>query len=142
YINENYFIYLLDTENDVTIDLRQISYDFSIETIGENNSRFKIIYTKEEIEVSQKSLGINTLEDNDSKNLRVFIDNKNELNVAFNFDENEVKKITLFSIQGKKVVVFNGDQKKNVSNISKGVYIVKVQLEDNKIFNKKIVISN
>lgn len=139
YIDEDYYIYLLDTEKEITIDLRQKSYDFTIETIGENSTRFKIIYSKEEKNTSQKSLGTDLYSVDDSKNLTVFVNDGKELMVAYDLET--VKKVTLFNIQGREVAVFIGEQTKDVSNLSAGVYIVAATLEDNRIFNKKIMIT-
>ena len=57
------------------------------------------------------------------------------------YDLETVKKVTLFTIQGREVAVFIGEQTKDVSNLSAGVYIVAATLEDNRIFNKKIMIT-
>ena len=140
YIDESYFIYLLDTEKDIFVNLRQNSYDFTIETIGENTTRFKIIYTKEERNTSGKSLGADSYSVNDSKNLTVFINEGKELIIAYDLET--VKKVTLFTIQGREVAVFLEEQTKDVSNLSTGVYIVAATLEDNSVLNKKIMIAN
>ena len=142
YIDEDYYIYLLDTEKEITVDLRQNSYDFTIETIGENSTRFQVIYTKEERDTSGKSLGTDlyAVDENDSKNLTVFVNEGKELIVAYNLET--VKKVTLFTIQGREVAVFLEEQTKDISNLSAGVYIVAATLEDNSVFNKKIMIAN
>ena len=139
YIDEDFYIYLLDTEKEITIDLRQKSYDFTIETTGENNTRFQVIYTKEERNTSQKSLSTDSFS-TDSKNLTVFVDEGKELIVAYDLET--VKKVTVFNIQGREVVTFLEEQTKNISNLSTGVYIIAVTLEDNRIFNKKVMIAN
>ena len=46
HINSEYYIYLRDKEQKTTTDLRQKPYTFNVDSIGENNTRFKLIYTK------------------------------------------------------------------------------------------------
>ena len=142
YIDEDYYIYLLDTEKNVTVDLREKSYDFTIETIGEDSTRFKVVYTKNERNTSGKVLAEDSysVDENDSKNLTVFVNQGKELMVAY--DSETVRKVTLFNVQGREVVTFLGEQTKNISNLSAGVYIVAATLEDNSVLNKKIMIAN
>ena len=138
YIDEDYYIYLIDTEQEITVDLRQQEYDFTIETTGENNTRFKVIYTKEKRSRYQKSLSTDSLS-TDSKNLSVYIDEGKNLIVKYDLET--VKKVSLYNIQGRKVASFLGTQTKHISKLSRGVYIIAVTLEDNRVFNKKIMIT-
>ncbi|WP_198342471.1 LamG-like jellyroll fold domain-containing protein [Polaribacter sp. SA4-12] len=144
-IDEDYYIYLRDTENKITVDLRQRSYPFTIDSIGENNTRFKVIYTKKKRKsISGKTEGKQsfTVEEIDSKDFTVYVDGGKELIVAYDFDVDNVKEISLYNIQGRKVAAFLGAQTKDVSNLSTGIYIVAATLKDNSVFNKKIMIAN
>lgn len=143
-IDEDYYIYLRDTEKKITVDLRQREYSFTIDSIGENNTRFKVIYTKKKRNATQKNTGKEsyTVEEIDSKDFTVYVDGAKELIVEYDFDEDNIKEIALINIQGKKVALFNGAQKKDVSSLSRGVYVVKAVLKDNRVFNKKIIITN
>ncbi len=143
-INEDYYIYLRDTEQKITVDLRKKKYNFTINSIGENNTRFKIIYTKKKRRTNGKSEGKEsyTIKEIDSKDFTVYVDRGQELIVEYDFDIDNIKEISLYNIQGRKVAVFRGNQSKNVSNLATGIYIVNATLKDNSVFNKKIVITN
>ncbi|MFK8059217.1 MAG: LamG-like jellyroll fold domain-containing protein [Polaribacter sp.] len=145
YINEDYYIYLRDTEKKITTDLRKRKYTFTIDSIGENNTRFKLIYTKKKRKASNaKSTEKQTdvVNEIDSKDFTVYVDGVNELIVEYDFDVDNVKEVSLYNIQGKKVAAFFGNQSKNVSNLAEGIYIINAILKDNRVLNKKIAINN
>ncbi|MFT4684748.1 MAG: hypothetical protein ACI863_001360, partial [Flavobacteriales bacterium] len=51
-----------------------------------------------------------------------------------------IKKISLFNIVGEKILSFNSDQKEiNISNFSKGIYILRIQFKDHKSLVRKII---
>jgi hypothetical protein len=51
-----------------------------------------------------------------------------------------IKKISLFNIVGEKILSFNSDQKEiNISNFSRGIYILKIQFKDHKSLVRKII---
>ncbi|WP_298882334.1 LamG-like jellyroll fold domain-containing protein [uncultured Polaribacter sp.] len=136
YINEDYNIYLEDTEENTITDLRKQSYSFSINTIGTNNTRFKIIYSKEK----KETLTINdeVLKDN---SFFVSVNSSKELIINYkNLDQ--IKKVTLYTILGSEVKSYSINDSKDVSNLETGVYIVKASLDNNKKRIKKIVITN
>lgn len=143
HIDEDYYIYLRDTETKKTIDLKQRDYTFSINTLGENNTRFKIIYTKKKRRATKKE-GKETMfvEELDSKDFTVYVDTAKELTVEYDFDEDNIKEVFIYNIQGKKVVSFLSNQVKNIANLTTGIYIVNAVLQDNRVLNKKIVITN
>ncbi|GAB7257873.1 LamG-like jellyroll fold domain-containing protein [uncultured Polaribacter sp.] len=142
-IDEDYYIYLRDTEAKKTVDLRQRDYTFNIDTIGENNTRFKIIYTKNKRRATKKT-GKEALlvEEIDSKDFTVYIDGAKELIVEYDFDVDNIKDVSLYTIQGRKVKTFLGTDTKDISNLKTGVYIVNTTLIDNRNITKKILIAN
>ncbi len=144
YIDEDYYIYLRDTENKITVDLRQRKYSFTIDTIGENNTRFKLIYTKKKRKATQKTSGKQSLlvEEIDSKDFTIYVDGAKELIAEYDFDVDNIKEVVLYNIQGRKVASFSGAQTKDISNLKTGVYIVNATLQDNRRLTKKIVIAN
>ncbi|QOD60238.1 T9SS type A sorting domain-containing protein [Polaribacter haliotis] len=142
FINEDYYIYLRDTELKKTIDLRKNAYNFTVDTVGENNTRFKIIYTKKKRKESKGLSKSNGVEEIDSKDFSVYVDEAKELIVEYDFDVDKVNEVIVFDIQGRKVANFTKNQQKIISNLSEGVYIVKAFLENKKIKSKKIVIAN
>ena len=53
--------------------------------------------------------------------------------------ENEVKSVEIYSIQGQKVMVSNS-KNVNVSSLSKGIYMVRIEDENNAIATQKLII--
>ena len=142
-ISEDYYIYLRDTEAKVTVDLRQRGYNFTIDTVGENNTRFKIIYTKKKRRATQKTGKESlTVEEIDSKDFTVYVDGAKELIVEYDFDVDNVKEVTLYTIQGRKIRTFLGNEAKYVSSLKTGVYLVNTTLINNTNLTKKILIAN
>lgn len=142
-ISEDYYIYLRDTETKKTVDLRQRNYIFSIDTIGENNTRFKIIYTKKKRRATKKSIKESlTVEEIDSKDFTVYVDSVKELIVEYDFDLDNIKEVALYTIQGRKVKTFLGNEVKDVSNLKIGIYLVNTTLINNTRLSKKILIAN
>jgi len=58
------------------------------------------------------------------------------------YDETQIsiKTIDLFDINGKLVKTFNPTQLLSVSEIAAGLYFFKIQLENNRLFQKKVII--
>jgi len=136
-IDEAYYIYLLDTEKGMTVDLKGKEYNFTINTIGENNTRFKLVYTKNKL----KTLGKESNEI-EAKVLSVYLNGVKELIITYNNSKDEIDEVSVFTVQGREVAFFKGSQKKNTSNLSSGVYLVKVKLQDGRTLNKKVLIAN
>lgn len=137
HIDSNYYIYLRDTEKKITTDLREKAYHFKIDSIGENNTRFKIIYTKQQRKSSRE------IDDEDliiSENLTAFVDATKELIIEYDFDEDNVKNVLIYDMLGKIVAKFPGNNRKNVSSLKSGIYLLDIQLIDNRRVRKKIVI--
>lgn len=137
FIDKNYNIYLKDNKNNTIVDLRQNTYNFTIDYTGENNTRFEIIYAKENIlsiDPINQSLNANTLS--------VFINKDKELVVDYSSNNDKIKEINLFNIQGKKINQFFKGKKTDISKLSNGVYILNVKLAENKAFNKKILVNH
>ncbi|MDN3618486.1 T9SS type A sorting domain-containing protein [Polaribacter undariae] len=136
-IEEGYNIYLVDTEKGMTVDLKQAEYDFIIDAVGENNTRFKVVYSKGKLKtLSNESIEI------EAKELSVYLDAGKELIVIYNNSKDDIDEVSLFNVQGRKVASYKGSQQKNTSNLSPGFYVVKVKLEDSSTLNKKILIAN
>ncbi|WP_218597775.1 T9SS type A sorting domain-containing protein [Polaribacter sp. NJDZ03] len=136
-IEEGYNIYLLDTEKGMTVDLKQAEYNFTIDAVGENNTRFKVVYAKSKFKTLGKEF--NEIE---AKELSVYLDAGKELIVTYNNSKDDIDEVSLFNVKGRKVASYKGIQKKNTSNLSPGVYVVKVKLQDTSTLNKKILIAN
>ena len=144
HINEDYNIYLTDAEKNVTINLRKTAYTFSIEETGENTNRFKLEYVKKSkanSDEKSKEKEVLSVEEIDFKDFIVYVDSANELIIEYTNSE-AIKKVDLYNIQGRRVVSFNGNQVRNVSNVTSGIYIVDITLSNGKKTNNKIIIPN
>ena len=144
HINEDYNIYLTDTEKNVTINLRKTAYTFSIEETGENTNRFKLEYVKKSkanSDEKSKEKEVLSVEEIDFKDFIVYVDSANELIIEYTNSE-AIEKVDLYNIQGRRVVSFNRKQVRNVSNVTSGIYIVDITLSNGKKTNNKIIIPN
>ena len=53
--------------------------------------------------------------------------------------ENEVKSIEVFSLQGQKALTTT-NKNVNVSNLSKGIYLVRIEDVDNAVSTQKLIV--
>lgn len=124
-------IFLEDKVLNIVHDIKALPYDFNSE-IGTFNDRFVLRYT-------DKTLGIGDFEPN---NKDVFISkNKNELKI--NSEIENIKRITVFDLLGRKVFekeAVNSNEF-SISNISinKQTVIVKVTLMNGQVTSKKVI---
>jgi hypothetical protein len=142
HINNEYYIYLRDTEKKVTVDLRKKGYDFSIDSIGENNTRFKLIYTKKKRNSALSKSNEKVVLDENALDLLVYVDEAKELITEYDYDSDNVKEVSLYNINGSKVASFLGSDSKSVSSLKTGIYIANVKLLTGKVLTKKISITN
>ena len=77
----------------------------------------------------------------DKNNLENFKVYPNPTSNKLNLNSNKtIKKVSLFNIVGEKILSFNSNQKQiNISNLSKGIYILRIQFEDHKSAVRKII---
>lgn len=137
FIDDIYHVYLEDTKLGVFVDLnQQEEYPFTIDTVGENNTRFRIIYTKEKKEILSRADAF--FNDN---NLSVFVNLEKELIVKYPRSK-EIDKITLYTLLGRMVKVFETNKNKSISDLQTGVYLVKTDMKRGNSITKKIVIVN
>ena len=135
HINDDYFIYLEDLETNVLIDLRNQDYTFNVSSLGENNTRFRLIYTLDEREtLSVKETILN------EESFNVFVNSTKVLEIVYPKLE-LLKKVTVYNVLGSKIVSFYKDDTKDVSNLKTGIYLVSITLIDGKKLTKKIVIT-
>lgn len=138
HINENYFIYLKDTETGIVTDLRKTSYTFTVNTLGENNTRFQLIYTKDELKEEKKVLS--TIDETVEEHFLIYVNTVKQLIVN---TDTAIDKVAIYTIEGREVKSYLGSQVKNVSDLKTGVYVVEVELKNNtSVINKKIIIDN
>ena len=144
HIDEGYNIYLVDTEKNIKTNLRKTGYGFTISEIGENTTRFQLEYVKNitaDSEINSKEKQTLSVEEINTNDFKVYVNSNKEL-IIEHTNSNDIQKVTLYNIQGRKVISFNGRQTKNIANLTSGIYIINIALADNLKMSKKIVIAN
>ncbi|MFK8059873.1 MAG: LamG-like jellyroll fold domain-containing protein, partial [Polaribacter sp.] len=131
YINKDYHIYIIDKNTNTIQDLRISSYTFNIDEIGENENRFEIIYKK------SKVLDIEDIQIEQNKNFIAYVNNSKELILDTEFDNEIISYTKIFDLQGREIASFKQKERKDISQLSSGIYIVKLILNDNSILSKK-----
>ncbi len=91
------------------------------------------------VEVKNAVSGFLSSQDFTSKNLKATI-YPNPASDNFNIKmENDVKSIEIYSLQGQKVLT-SSNKNINVSNLSKGIYLVRIEDENNNITTQKLLV--
>jgi hypothetical protein len=143
HIDPEYYIYLRDREKKVTVDLRQRSYTFSIDSVGENNTRFKLIYTKKKRKATTSSKDADpTVTEIDSGDFSVYVDEVKDLIIEYDYDQDNIKEANLYTIRGQRIQRFDGKSNSSVAGLKTGIYIIEATLIDNRKRIKKLVIAN
>lgn len=129
-------IYLHDKEIDTYTNLRNQNFETNLES-GEYTDRFEITFNKNLLNNSEDTF----------ENLKLFQNNRKSQLKLLNKNNLEITSLKLFDISGKQVMneVISSSKRKHsysTKSISSGVYIVKVELKDSKIFTQKIVVDN
>ena len=141
HIDSDYDIYLEDTELKTFTDLRKGEYTFTIDTPGENNTRFKIHYTQ--------SLHLDKSLLTTESEHHIYVDTVKDIEVLLrgSLSSASVKSVHVYDIQGRRVAILeqniNESEKLNITNLNSGFYIVNVELYNSeKRLTKKIILSN
>lgn len=129
-------IYLHDIENNTFVDLKV--QDFNINLDASNyTDRFKIVFEKNSLNTAEANLeDLKIFQNNNISELKIL--NPNSLNI---------KAFSLLDVTGKKVqnIKVRNSKKEyaySTKSLSNGVYIVQINLDNNQVFNKKIIIAN
>lgn len=119
--------------------MRSRSYEFEVDSVGENLDRFKLIYTKirRNNALRSQELEDELIEDE----LTMYVNRSENLIVELESIEDDVDAVVLFDIRGRNVANFTASQTKNVSHLRSGIYIVVVRLESGRRVTKKIAIA-
>jgi len=134
YIDAAYSILLKDTEENKVIDLRKGPYAFTVSSIGENNARFEVHYTKD-----PQTLGIDAQLKKPSK-LLAYVDGSDQLIVQLKNTLERIKNVKVVSILGKEVARYLVQETRSISELKSGIYIVVVELDSGRRMSKKIII--
>ncbi len=141
HIDSDYDIYLEDTLLNTFTNLREGAYTFTIDTPGENNTRFKVHYTQS-LHLDQDLLP-------EESEHHIYVDAVKDIEILLrgSMSSASVKSVRVYDIQGRSVAMLeqeiNERRKLNVANLNSGLYIVNITLynSDRKL-TKKIVVSN
>ncbi|GAA3652083.1 T9SS type A sorting domain-containing protein [Flavivirga jejuensis] len=135
-------IYVHDTENDTYVDLRTQDFNVNLDT-NNYTDRFKIVFSNNNNN-NNTSLSTNDISLDD---LRIFQNNNiSELKIL-NPNALNIKAISLIDVSGKEIEnrrinISKDAHTLSTKSLSDGVYIVKISLDNNQVFNKKIIIAN
>ena len=99
----------------------------------------RVLSSTERANVRNATNGILSTQDFNSKNLKATIyPNPASNNFTIQI-ENEIKSVEIYSLQGQKVLTSNA-KNVNVSSLSKGMYLVRIEDENNAVATQKLVI--
>ncbi|KAA5823637.1 T9SS type A sorting domain-containing protein [Algibacter amylolyticus] len=131
-------VYIYDNETDTYTDIINNKFNVTLDK-GVYNNRFEVTFTKTDTSLSTTE---NTLD-----SFKVFQNNTISEISIINPNSLDIKSFTLYDVAGKQVmqhVISSNSAKLSYSTkaISDGVYVAKIDLKDNKIFNKKIIVNN
>ena len=122
--NEN--IYLRDKLTNQYINLKEnINYEFFSE-LGYNDTRFEIVF--------QNDLSSSELEDQ-----KVFEIHTDKNNIILTSKSNKTNEFEVYTIEGKLIYKDKFLTKKIISNVSKGIYVIKVKNEEKQLTQKLII---
>lgn len=130
-------IYIYDNETDIYTDIKNDAFNIKLDA-GVYNERFEITF---------KETAILSTAKNTFNNFKIIQNNTISQLSLINPNNLNIKSLSLFDVSGKQVInTFIASNKQNHSistkSLSDGVYIVKINLEDNQVLSKKIVVAN
>ena len=128
-------IYLHDLENEIYVDLTQQDYDLNIDA-GNFDSRFEIVFVNDNTLTAETSL---------KNQFDIIANNEESLFTILNPNMRDLKSFQVYDINGKQVLnysISNIDDSYSYpsQNLSEGVYIAKIQLNNNTFFSKKLIV--
>ncbi|XMO85759.1 T9SS type A sorting domain-containing protein [Algibacter sp. AS12] len=131
-------VYIYDNETDTYTDIINNTFNVTLDK-GVYNNRFEVTFTKTDTSLSTTE---NTLDD-----FMVFQNNTISEISILNPNSLDIKSFTLYDVAGKQVmqhVISSNSAKLSYSTkaLSDGVYVAKIDLKDNQVFNKKIIVNN
>ncbi len=129
-------IYLHDIENDTFVNLTNQDFEINLES-GEYTNRFEVTFNNNVLSNPEETL----------ESLKIFQNNKISQLKLLNKNNLDIASFKLYDISGKQVMserISSSKRKYTYStkSISNGVYIVKIELANQQVFSKKIIVSN
>lgn len=128
-------IYLHDKELNVYHDLKQSDYAINLQP-GEYKDRFEITFSSTALLSTDNAV---------FENMQILFSNEDKNLVIINPIEKTINKIEIFNLIGQSILNFTEATnanviRQNIEDISTGIYIVKVQLENENSISQKIII--
>lgn len=136
-VPEDVNIFIFDKETNTYTDIKNNAFSITLDT-GVYNDRFEITF--------KESSTLNTTE-NTFNDFKIFQNNKIAQLKLVNPNNLNIKALSLFDVSGKQVMnkhlaSDNENHSFSTKPLSDGVYIVKIDIDDNQVFSEKIIISN
>ena len=136
-VAEDVNIYIFDNETNTYTDIINNTFNITLNA-GVYNDRFEITFKESSV--------LSTLEDT-FNDFKIFQNNTISELMLVNPNRLNIKSFSLFDVAGKQVMnQFMASNNETYSfstkSLSDGVYVVKVDLDDNQVFNKKVIVSN
>lgn len=128
YLNSNFDILLEDRYKGIFTDLRQTSYTFTTTPVEENDRFFIKVQGRNTLSVEDVSTG--------KEQTKVFFKD-NSLKIVTN--RSDFKTITLYDITGKQITQRDYIESLLISELSKGIYVVKLTTDEGIIVARKIL---
>ncbi len=139
HVSDDVSIYLYDGLNDSYTDIKNGSFNVVMEAQGIHEDRFEITFSNQN----------NTLSDNDHEfsEMEIFQNNGNAQIEIFNPSAIKINSISIYDISGKNVWsqdLHANPKLKHISTkgMSTGTYVISIILDNSRVINKKVVISN
>ncbi|GAA4883127.1 T9SS sorting signal type C domain-containing protein [Flaviramulus aquimarinus] len=136
-VPENVNIYVFDNINNTYTDIKNNTFEVTLDE-GTHDKRFEITFKQE-----------NTLsiEKNNFVEFNVFQNNRISQLKILNPNSLKINSLSLYDISGKQVLIdhISSDRRRRIystKSLSGGIYVVKIDLDNNQTFSKKIVVSN
>ena len=136
-VPEDVNIFVFDKINNTYTNIKNNAFEVTLDE-GIHNERFEITF-------NNNVLSIN--DENNFENFKVFQNNSISQLKFFNPNNLTINTFSLFDVSGKQVMHANisSDKRKHTystKSFSNGVYVVKISLDNNQVFSKKIVIGH
>ncbi|WP_345192916.1 T9SS type A sorting domain-containing protein [Algibacter agarivorans] len=135
-VPENVNIFVFDKIRNTYADIKNGTFEVTLNE-GIHNDRFEITFNN----------NVLSIDDNVFENFKVFQNNSISQLKLFNPNNLTINAFSLYDVSGKQVMNANisSDKRKHIystKSFSDGVYVVKINLDNNQVFSKKIVIGN
>lgn len=136
-VDESINVYIYDSQDNTYTDIKNGNFDIVLEE-GLYENRFEVTFTNEDT-LNNEHVSIS--------DFIVFQDNNNSLLTIKNPSNFDINSVSLFDISGKQIFNKIGLDNKNsysfsTRNLSNGVYVTFISVNDSESLSKKVIIKN